>query len=364
MNINIKGRPSGDASKVHYSLEWGRKKGQRKATGIFTYAKPKTQVEKNHNKEALAILETKRSQLILERQTINSGYIPQHKFKNNFLDYYDEFVENNKTTTNRHLEGSFTHFKKFLGTNYLAPMDITENLCQRYRKHLLDNFNGSTPLNYFNRFKQVMHAATTEGYFRIDPTDKVAARSNKNFKRKENLEAPEYIRLLQTPCLNEEVKEAFIFCCYTGLRWCDVKPLNWANIREKSIVHSINQAKTTVEVNFTLHRIAKAILDRRRARQQAVELTGRVFRLPSADGALQILDQWCRDAKLDKHITWHCARLSFSILLQDANVDAATVALLLGQTSSRHVHETYKRHRIKNQTEVIEKLPSPESITY
>jgi hypothetical protein len=49
MNIIIKGRPSVDAVKIRYSLEWGRKKGQRTATGIFTYAKPKTQVEKNHN---------------------------------------------------------------------------------------------------------------------------------------------------------------------------------------------------------------------------------------------------------------------------------------------------------------------------
>jgi len=57
------------------------------------------------------------------------------------------------------------------------------------------------------------------------------------------------------------------------------------------------------------------------------------------------------DAGIEKHITWHCARLSFSILLQDAQVDNATVALLLGHTTSRYVNETYKRHQRKNYLE-------------
>jgi hypothetical protein len=77
MNISIKPRLATDAKKVFYSLEWGRIKGQRVATGIFTYVKPANQIEKNHNKEAREILKRKRSQLILERQTIHSGYIPE-----------------------------------------------------------------------------------------------------------------------------------------------------------------------------------------------------------------------------------------------------------------------------------------------
>jgi integrase/recombinase XerD len=120
MDIVIRSRPAKDGKKIFYSLEWGRKGGQRMATGIFTYAKPANQIEKTHNKEAKAILEMKRSQLVIERQTINSGYIPQHKYKNNFFDYYQEFVENNKTSTNRHLEGSLAHFKKFLKADYFA----------------------------------------------------------------------------------------------------------------------------------------------------------------------------------------------------------------------------------------------------
>ncbi len=44
----------------------GKIGGKRKSTGIFTWVKPKNQVEKNHNKESLVILESKRSQLVLD----------------------------------------------------------------------------------------------------------------------------------------------------------------------------------------------------------------------------------------------------------------------------------------------------------
>jgi hypothetical protein len=99
-------------------LSWGRSAGQRVATGIFTYVAPKDQVQKNHNKEAMAILENKKSQMILDRQSTAADYIPSHKYKANFLDYYSEFVEKNKQVGNRHMEGSFSHFKAYLGSHF------------------------------------------------------------------------------------------------------------------------------------------------------------------------------------------------------------------------------------------------------
>jgi len=361
MSVNIVERLSRGKgeTKVFYTLEWGRGGGQRSATGIFTYHDPKTQLQKNHNKEALAILEAKRSQLILDQQTIAAGYIPSHKYKANFLDYFAEFAENNKQPNNRHVEGAYNHFKVFLDKKFLAPIEVTENLCQRFRKYLLDNFNGGTPANYFSRFKRMMKAATKEGYFKINPAEDVAAKGNKNFQRKAHLEVEEYLALLRTPCLNATLREAFILCCYTGLRWCDVKQLKWVHFRGEELVFLINQEKTTVEQRVFLHAIAKEILLARRSRTEKIDGKTLVFKLPSQDMALRTLDDWCTAAGITKHITWHSARLSFSILLQDANVDGATIALLLGQTSTQYVNKTYKRFRPKDQSSVIAKLPSP-----
>jgi integrase len=361
--MNIERRKNSKGDKVFFYIANGRKAGERIATGIFIYTRPKSQVEKNHNKEALILVDTKKSELLLEQQAIGTGFIPSHKFKGNFLDYYDEFVKNNSRKGNRHLKNSYTQFRLFLGKDFIAPVDITEELCKRYRKHLLSNYTGATPGNYFFNFKQVIRAATKDNYWRHNPVESVQSRMNPSSRLKENLEADEYIKLLVTPCLNEEVKEGFIFSCYTGLRFVDAKSLQWQDVKEKQLTTRIIQRKTGFPVVLTLHPIALAILEKRRKRISS-EASGRVFRLPTNDGSNKVLEQWIKNAGIPKHVTWSCARLSFSILLQDKNVDVATVAYLMGHTTSEHVNRTYRRHRPADQKSSIANLPTPEDIPY
>ena len=131
---------------------------------------------------------------------------------------------------------------------------------------------------------------------------------------------------MNTPCLNHEVKKAFVFSLYTGFRWVDVKPLRWEDIKKDEIVQ-IDQKKTGESLDLPLHPIARKILGERK--------TGLVFKLPTANGANKILGEWCDAAGFDKHIIWHCARHSFSVLLQDKGTDIATVAGMLGHTSTK-----------------------------
>lgn len=348
MNINITQRKSKDQQKVYYTFEWGRAGGQRMSTGVFTYLKPKDQIQRNHNKEALLILEFKRSQMVLDRQAINSGYIPQHKIKNNFLDYYADFVKLNMRNGNRHLSQSLNSFHQFIGKDYISAIEINDNLCERFRNYLLANLNGETPANYFSRFKRVLEAASKDGYFKISPANHLASKANPNKKVKDILEVDEYAKLMNTPCINYEVKKAFVFSLYTGFRWVDVKPLKWDNIKTTNV--SIEQKKTREILDLPLHPVALKILGERK--------TGLVFKLPTADGANKVLAKWCDDARLGKHITWHCARHSFSVLLQDNGIDVATVAGMLGHTSTKYVHKTYKRYRQVNALQAIQKLPN------
>jgi len=350
MSINITQRKSSDGAKVWYQLEWGKGAGQRIASGIFTYAKPRNAVEKNHNKEALLMLEAKKSRLILEKQSVSSGYLPAHKIKANFLDFYAEFIQNNRRHSSRHLMSSYNHFKCFLGSNYISAVNVTENLCENFRAFLLKKFNGETPANYFREFKKMMKAAKKAGYFTENPAEDIACKTKANKIKKEVLEPQEYIQLLKTPCLNYETRKAFIFCLYAGLRWCDVKTLTWENLKKDSIV--LVQHKTLVEVHIPMHPTAQLVAGERK--------DGLIFNLPTADGANKILKQWVKDAGISKHITWHCARLSFSVLLQDEGVNTATVAGMLGHTSTKQVENTYKRYRIHIGRRAIQKLPSSE----
>ncbi|HZK63257.1 MAG TPA: hypothetical protein VFC34_03875, partial [Puia sp.] len=79
VQITIFKRISQNKKIYYYSFEWGKEKGERIATGVFTYKRPTNDIQRHHNSEALAILEAKRSQLILNHQASNSGYFLQHK---------------------------------------------------------------------------------------------------------------------------------------------------------------------------------------------------------------------------------------------------------------------------------------------
>ena len=177
--MTVETRLSANGDKTYYRFIWGKQPSEKAGSGVSTYTRPKTAIEKNHNKEALILLELKRSQLSLDRQTIGTGYIPAHRYQNNFLDFFEDFVKKHVRLGKRHLASSFNHFKTFVGKKEIPPIEITEDLCVRFRNYLLKRFNGETPMNYFSEFNRMVHAAYKQGYFRQNPAEDVKAKPGK-----------------------------------------------------------------------------------------------------------------------------------------------------------------------------------------
>ncbi len=91
----------------------------------------------------------------------------------------------------------------------------------------------------------------------------------------------------------------------------------------------IKKIKTEVPLEVPWHEIALHLLGERKE--------GPVFHLPTQDGSNKFLCKWTEVAGIKKHITRHCARHSFSVLLQQNGIDLATVAGMLGHTSIKYV---------------------------
>jgi len=352
MSVVITQRLSTNKKKYWYYLEWGKHAGERMSAGVFTFVNPENLIQRNHNKESLAILESKKSKLVLEMQSKGTTYVPAHRMRQDFLAFYKEFVDQNSKRGNRHLICSYFNFQKFIGKKEILCSEINPHICEKFRQYLLENLHGETPANYFSRFKKIIKAAYREGYFYENPTEFLASRTNKNFYVKEILTAEEYKLLLKTSCKNYEIQKAFVFSLYTGIRWVDVKNMTWASIQDRSGTFKFCQQKTNVQLERPLHEIARHLLGERKE--------GLLFKLPTLNGANKLLKEWCRQAGVEKHITWHCARHSFSVLLQDSGVDLATVAGMLGHTSTKYVMKTYQRYQESNGREAILNLPTLE----
>jgi hypothetical protein len=124
MSSTITWKLSRNDQRKWYTFDFGKQAGQRKGAGVFTHVHPRNKIEKRHNEEALALLDTKKSELTLECQSFGSSFIPSHRLRENFLDYYAEFVINNVRAGNRHLKSSLEKFKKFIKKAYVPPHAI------------------------------------------------------------------------------------------------------------------------------------------------------------------------------------------------------------------------------------------------
>lgn len=363
--MRIVRQKSPNGKKLYLYYEYHRGPGGRVKADLYLWAKPKTAIEKQHNFETEEMLKVKQGQDVLDNQAIGTGYIPKHKFKENFLDYYAKYVEENKREGNRHLQGSLNHFKIFMKKTVVSPPEVTYDVCFRFRAYLLDNFNGETPMNYYSYFKRMIKAATRDGYFKICPTEDIAAKKNPSTDLPEFLEPEEFLKFIsvQPPPHMVEVIEAFIWCLYTGVRWCDVMALKWRSIMADQYTTRFKQAKTKQPVIVSLHEICMILLrKRRRYLPNPIPPDRPVFNLPSRTTCIKYIKQWAKERGIEKDISPKSGRLTKSILLQDKNVDTATVAAILGHMTTRYVSETYKRHRPKDHSALVDLMPTPENL--
>ncbi len=348
--VNLISKVSRDGTKRNWHFEYGRGKGQRFTSGFFTYEKPKTSLERTHNRQVEGMLKTEQAKRILELSEGRSPFASRLLDKN-LLSFYEEYVETHKKDGNRHLQGSLVQFTKFLGVKFpdlrnkdgvVAEVDatvITEGVCKDFRDCLCKRFNGETPMNYFSRFKEAMRNATKVGYFHTNPCEDISPKKGKDTKQKDILDMDEFDTLMKTPCSNPAIKQAFLFCMLTGIRGQSVRALRWKDIKADKEHMSIVQGKTGNRVDVPILPDARKFLPKEKGNDEDL-----VFALPTTqNGCNKMLTAWVKSAGIDKHITWHCARHSVGNLLKSEGVSIAQIADILGQKTTKYAERVYTR---------------------
>ena len=139
--------------------------------------------------------------------------------------------------------------------------------------------------------------------------------------------------LMETECeMNKDVRSAFLFSCFCGLRLCDIKNLQWKHIKavNKTPMVEIYQQKTSEPLYLPLSDAAVKNLPPRADREEFV------FTLPSHGIVNKHIHRWTEAAGItDRNITFHTARHTFATLNLTAGVDLYTVSKLLGHTEIR-----------------------------
>lgn len=164
----------------------------------------------------------------------------------------------------------------------------------------------------------------------LEKEDKVPAKAG----TREYLTDEEVEILMQTPYThsNYDIKEAFLFSCYTGLRWSDVKNLKMSDFRldkKNGRYLKIRMVKTQEPLKIFIPDVAFDLLPDVEDDEQPI------FTLPKNEYVNITLRRWIKDAGIKKRISFHCARHSAATILYSAGVPIGVIQKQLGHLKSQ-----------------------------
>lgn len=288
--------------------------------------------DRQFNKEVKILAEKIRGQKEIELQANDYNLTALFKKKTDFIEYfrktnYDKISEN-KESGNGNIESVVSHLIKFNGNEVLQIGSITKEWIESFQEYLVKaKLKINTINQYLTRMKTALTKAVKAGYILRNPFE--------NFTFMKRIEAeksflyPQEIQRLEaTPCKYEDIKIAFLFACYTGLRRSDLYALTWIDIKDGKI--HFRQKKTSGYEYQPLNKTALAILDKCKEVNLIPLPTMKIFKSYSKDLTNDVLRRWAVDAGICKHISFHTSRHTFATSLIIAGVDLYTVSKLMG----------------------------------
>ena len=317
--------------------------GQRRKEYLKLYLIPeKSSIAKEQNIKTLEIAETIRAERIINLQANKSEFFQKENKTLNtpFVKYMEKEVEKMKgiRTQNyiRRYTTSMNWVRKF--DNKTALKNIDKRWVQRYLKFLSITpgkygkiLNQNTIHEYLIYIANVLNNAVREGLITSNPTKSlnVADRPKKYESKREFLTAEEIKKLMDVPSPEKynNIRSAFLFSCFSGLRYSDIQQLKWEHIKEykEGVVIEKKLQKTQNMLNLPLSKRAISFLPERKGDKEMV------FKLPKSMATVEMyIKLWSEFAKIDKHVTFHTARHTFAVSILTCGGDIYTLSKLLG----------------------------------
>jgi integrase len=288
-------------------------------------------------------------------QILNNEYKIVNKQDTDFIQYFKLFVERKKNINSRDKFkwiGAYKHLCIFVKEQPILFKQIDLNFLEELKTYLLDNLARNSAASYFSLYNQVLKNALREGIIQHNPMELLEKKISAKQTKREYLTFDELKILASTKCRNDETKYAFLFCCFTGLRFSDARALRWKHIRDengKKIMY-IRQMKTKELLAIPLSDSAIKYLGERKNNED------KVFQLYTSTPVRKQLVEWGKRADLSKHITFHVARHTFATLALNFGIDIKVVSKLLGHNAVKTT-EIYAKIMDKTKEEAIKKLP-------
>jgi len=281
-----------------------------------------------------------KAQNILADYFLNDKILTFNKFREELFNYnssetdFYKFVENemnNRVYAKETLKGYKSVFTKM--KNYKKKLDINDidkTFIDKFKKHLITKYHNN--FNTWNKNLRVLKAflnmAIDKELIAKNPFDKIKLSSRQGNKVALNSKELDILRdLLNTNKLSKSEKttlEYFLFACYTGLRYGDIKDLKFKNIKKDLVSLIMHKTKILVEIPL-INKSRKLI-------KQFNLPNKKVFDVACSQVTNRRLKTIMKIANIDKQISFHCARHTLATEGFILGIPAPVIQKILGHT--------------------------------
>ncbi len=358
--VNVKNETTGEIT--------NKVQRKREFLHLTLLASPRTPIERQQNKETLALAQKIRFEREQELKESMHGYRLKKDCDINFIDYFRAYIDSYTKKDIRMMQIALNRFVDFLKDTpeynkfslRIKPEQITRDMIEDFTEYLQSRSVGEGAKSIYARFKKVIKYAIEHDVMLKNPCNGIIIKVDEQRLKKEVLSQEEIQTLIATHYENENtnIRRAFIFCLYCGLRYCDVKDLTFENVDFANKRLNFEQSKTKGHSanSSVIIPLNEGILKLIGEPQQPDNRTELIFPLPSYEMCLKALKRWVKRAGINKHISWHCARHSFAVNILNNGANIKTVASLLGHSGLKHT-EKYTRAVDSLKQEAINSLP-------
>jgi integrase len=328
--------------------------GKREYEFLKLYIKPEqTAADKEANNATKRLANAVKAQKIVELQNTAHGFsITGGRSKMNVLTYIQGIAEkkrdkaakegrDERSSGYQQYMALYYHIQQYSGDKTTFK-HIDKKYCQGFIEYLKTAKNGTgqnvslsenTQVGYMKKFEYVLNCAISDEVTNLNPFKQIKP-ENKPKKRQTEicfLTMDEIKALAAAPTV-PIIKQAFLFSCFSGLRFSDVKGLTWGELQKDNEGNTfINyiQKKNTKQEYLP---IAKKAIQYLPDRPAGANGNDTVFKIPSGGYVNMLLKQWAASAGLTKHLTFHVARHTNATLLLSLEVPIETVSKMLGHS--------------------------------
>lgn len=232
-----------------------------------------------------------------------------------------------------------THVANFMSSRYkisnISLKEINHMFLTDFENYLRveAQCNANTTAKFMQFFKRIIIIARNNGWIHTDPFANYAIRLQKvdrGYLTQEEIEL--MLKRKFTSKRLEQVRDIFIFSCFTGLAYIDVKKLTKDNVRtsfDGNLWIMTKRQKTNIQSNILLLEVPQRIIEKySNSLPDGILLP--VLSNQKMNAYLKEIADLCG---ITKNMSFHQARHTFGTLLLSANISIESIAKMMGHTN-------------------------------